>query len=416
MQITLAGINHRTAPVSEREKAAISTGGLQQALQELRPFAQHAVILSTCNRTEIYTIGQADGPNCACGFLTKRLGISAGTPPPHLYTLEGTELFRHLFAVACGLDSMAIGEHEVLGQVRQALEAAEKAGMANLPLRHVFLSAIRTGRRAREETGISRNALSISSIAVNKALDIVPDISSSKIVVVGAGEAGKLSLNVARSRGAANITLVSRTEARAAELAGQAGARAASHSSLISEIQDAEIIITCAASPHPVLRARQVAQVMQSRESRPLIILDIAIPRNVDAEVRSLPGVHLYDIDDLNQDAENNRQEREKEITSVRKIIDNETSLLAGWWQAHSAQPVIRKIVDRAESIRSSQYNRAVKKLEGLSQDEKDAVELLTRSIVDKVLREPIMFLKSGRPGQDAEVIRQAFGLGEGED
>jgi glutamyl-tRNA reductase len=415
MQISITGINHRTAPLCEREKASVSSEGLQLALDELRSYSPHAVILSTCNRTEVYTAGTARGsrePGAA--FLQKRLGLSADAKPPYFYTVGGDELFRHLCGVACGLDSLAIGEHEVLGQVRHALAASEKAGMVNLPLRHVFHSAIRTGRRAREETGIARNALSISSIAVNKALDIVTNITSSRVVIVGAGEAGRLSLNVARARGASDVTVISRTIERAVRLASQLDARAASHDQLLPELKDADIVITCAASPHFVLRRSQVEAVMRGRASHPLIMLDIAMPRNVEPGTCNVPGVHLFDIDDLNQDAESHRQDRETEVAAVEKIIAQEAALLARWWRAYNARPVIKQVVDKAEKIRSYQYARAMAKLGELNEKDRQEVDLLTRSIVDKILRGPIMFLKSGDAGQNAELISRVFGLDEG--
>jgi len=415
MYFTLAGINHHTAPIEVREQAAINADGLQEALLRLRRHTHHAVILSTCNRSEVYASGihAGDIASACAGYMRETLNMPDDGSAPYIYTTSGLELCRHLCSVACGLDSMVIGEYEVLGQVRQALAAAEKAGMVDLPLRHLFHSAIRTGRRAREETGISKNALSISSIAVNKALDIVPDIKRAKIIVIGAGEAGRLALRIARSRDVSNMVVVSRTQQRAIGLAEQYGARPVSPALLINELRDADIVITCAASPHPVLRCKQVGEAISRRHGLPLVILDIAMPRNVEPSVRDIPGVHLYNIDDLNDIAGEHRLERETEVKAVERIIGEEVALLTKWWQSYNARPVIKSLMKKAERIRSEQYGRSVKKLPALTVEERQAIDLLTRSIVDKILRAPIMFLKSGDGTDGSEAISRLFGLND---
>ena len=416
MNFALTGINHRTAPIEVREKAAINADGLQGALSSLRKYTQNAIILSTCNRSEIYASGMHAGDiasSCA-GYMRETLNMADDSSAPCIYTASGVELFRHLCSVACGLDSMIIGEYEVLGQVGQALAAAEKAGMVDLPLRHLFQSAIRTGRRAREETGISKNALSISSIAVNKALDIIPDIKSAKIIVIGAGEAGRLALRIARSRDISSVVVVSRTEQRAIGLAEQYGARPVSPSLLIHEMHDADIVITCAASPHPILRFGQVSEAISRRPGLPLVILDIAMPRNVEPSVREIPGVYLYNIDSLNEIAEGHRLERETEVQAVERIIDEEVSMLMKWWKSYNVRPVIKSLMKRAEEIRSEQYVRSVKKLPALTAAERQAIDLLTRSIVDKILREPILFLKSGEGMDSPETVSRMFGINDG--
>jgi glutamyl-tRNA reductase len=415
MYFTLTGINHHTAPIEMREKAAVNADGLQGALLRLRRHTQHAIILSTCNRSEVYASGihGEDTASSCAGYMRETLNLPDDSSAPYIYTTSGIGLFRHLCNVSCGLDSMVIGEYEVLGQVRQALAAAEKAGMVDLPLRHLFQSAIRTGRRAREETGISKNALSISSIAVNKALDTIPDIKAAKIIVIGAGEAGRLALRIARSRDISSIVIMSRTEQRAIGLAEQYGARPVSPALLIHEMHDADIVITCAASPHPVLRCKQVSEAISRRPGLPLVILDIAMPRNVEPSVREIPGVHLYNIDDLNDIAGEHRLERETEIKAVERIIGEEVALLTKWGQSYNARPVIKSLVKRAERIRSEQYGRSVKKLPALTGEERQAIDLLTRSIVDKILRAPIMFLKSGDGADGSGVISRLFGLND---
>ena len=415
MHFSLSGLNHHTAPIEAREKAAVNAEALPAALLRLRQYAPHSIILSTCNRTEIYASGipAADTAGACTRYLKDALKVPDDSLSTYIYTLSGEALFRHLCNVACGLDSMVIGEYEVLGQVKQALTAAEKAGMVDLPLRHLFHSAIRTGRRAREETDISKNALSISSIAVNKALDIVPDIKRAKIIVIGAGEAGRLALRIARSRDISNMVVVSRTHQRAIGLAEQYGARPVSPALLINEMRDADIVITCAASPHPVLRCKQVSEAVSRRPGLPMVILDIAMPRNVEPAVRDIPVVHLYNIDDLNDIAGEHRLERETEVKAVERIIGEEVALLMKWWQSYNARPVIKSLMKRAEQIRSEQYSRSLKKLPALTGGERQAIDLLTRSIVDKILRAPIMFLKSVDGTDGSEAISRLFGLND---
>jgi len=417
MHVSLAGINHRTALVEVREMAAISPDGLPEYLHLLRRHVQHGIILSTCNRTEVYVTGSQVGElEKACSdFLNKSMCLPAGATP-YLYVMSDRVALEHLFGVSCGLDSMVIGEYEVLGQVGQALAAAERSGMVNLPLRHIFESAISTGRRARNETGISRNPLSISSIAVNKALDIVNDIGSSKIVIIGAGEAGRLALRVASSRGAADMAVVSRTLERAVRITGRNGGRPVSPDMLAAELRDADIVIACAASPHPVLRHIQVREAMSKRPQLPLIIIDIALPRNVEPAVGNIDNVHLYNIDDLNVLADNHRQERESEAASVKGIIAEELDILMKWWLSYSARPVIKSLVARTEKIRAAQYHSSMKKMASLSEEEKQQIDLLTRSIVDKILRDPILYLKEGGGADRIETISRLFGLNDGKD
>jgi glutamyl-tRNA reductase len=415
MHFSMVGINHQSAPVAVREKLAVSAEKLPALLEQMKKRVPNGVILSTCNRTEIYATGpnERDVQEACTEFFRANLLQSDKILTGHLYSLSSRSLVEHLFRVACGLDSMAIGEYEILGQVGQALETAENAGMVNLSLRHIFQSAIRTGRRARQETAISVNALSISSIAVNKALDIIPDIRKCNIVIVGAGEAGRLALKVAVGRGAFRVAMVSRTRARAVALTSQYGGNPLSPDEFAGELNDAHIIIGCANSPHPVIRCAQVAEAMEKRPDIPLIIIDIAIPRNIEDGVRGIHNVHLYNLDDLNDIADGHRAGRESEIAAVEKIIAREVEIMMRWWHAHGSRPVIKSLMNRAEKIRLSQYNKALKKLSGLTEEERQAVDNLTRSIVDKVLRHPIMYLKSTDSAGSRDTVKRLFDLAE---
>jgi len=252
MNICLVGINHRTAPVAVREKAAIRTAKLDNSLQLLRAYGSQGIILSTCNRTEVYTVAGEDSHAKAASlnFLQTHLDIPDTTLRRYTYVLEGDAAVEHLFRIACGLDSMIVGEYEVLGQVSQALEVAEKAKMVNLPLRHLFQNAIRTGRRVREETEISKNALSVSSVAVDLAVKAIGDLGSCKMLVIGAGEAGRLAAKAAKDRGVSQIIVASRTRERASVLAAALGGLPIGMNDLVEELNTCNLVVACAGAPH----------------------------------------------------------------------------------------------------------------------------------------------------------------------
>ncbi|MFH1651157.1 MAG: glutamyl-tRNA reductase, partial [Chloroflexota bacterium] len=326
MNLCLVGLNHRTAPVAIREKAAVRTAKLSEALEALRECAPHGVVLSTCNRTEIYTVPDSTlFPEAASlEFLRTHLEVPENSLREHIYTAFGQAAVTHLLRTASGLDSMVLGEYEVLGQVRQALEAAEAAKMVNLPLRHIFQSAVRTGRNVREETGISKNAFSVSSVAVDLAARATGDLGRSRMLVVGAGEAGKLVAKAAKDRGVSRITVASRTQERAASLTEMLGGSPVSLNNLGEELPSCDIVVTCADAPHCLLDVNQVAAAMNVRPAVPLVIIDIAVPHNVAPRVTEIENVFLYNIDDLSRIAEQNRRQREAETGKAEGIITGE--------------------------------------------------------------------------------------------
>ncbi|MFC1985164.1 glutamyl-tRNA reductase [Chloroflexota bacterium] len=417
MNICLVGVNHRTAPVAIREKAAIRAGKLYDSLELLRSYVTQGVILSTCNRTEVYTV--TDDRSCAqkvsLDFLQTHLDIPDTNLGRHTYILEGEAAVEHLFRIACGLDSMIVGEYEVLGQVGQALEAAEKAKLVSLPLRHLFQNAIKVGRRVREETGISRNALSVSSVAIDLAAKTIGNLRNCKMLVIGAGEAGSLAAKAAKDRGVSQIVVASRTRARASKLAGRLGGLPISINNLDEELDTCNLVVTCADAPHYLLDTHRVKMVMEQRPKlTTLVIIDIAVPRNVAPAVTQINNVFLYNIDDLTKIAEQNRREREGEIGEVAEIIAAEMAKFTAWWRALEVRSVVSALMKKAEDIRSAQLNKTLKKLRPLSDEEQDNLAAMTRSIVTKILRDPIGHLKENTNGNDnyAEVISKLFRLG----
>ena len=307
---------------------------------------------------------------------------------------------------------MVIGEFEILGQVGSALDAAEKAGMINLALRQLFRNAVRTGRRVREETSISRNAVSVSSIAIDLIQSVCGSLSESKMIVIGAGEAGRLVAKVAKERGMRRLFVTSRTRDRAAEVATELEGTAISLLDLVDEMADADIVVACTNAPHWIIDTDQIGRALESRGPRPLLMMDISVPRNIEPAVAGLPNVVLYDIDDLNKISEANRQGREYEMARVEEIAGEETSKFVEWWKTLRYRPVVTSLMGKAESIRRQHLDKTLRKLRPLSAEEIEDLESMTKAIVTKILHDPIECLKgAGDDANYAEVVSEIFQL-----
>lgn len=414
MNFVLVGINHRTAPVAIREKAAIRAGKLPESLALLHDYLPRGIILSTCNRTEVYAVSRDSSyaREASLNFLKAHLDIPEATLLKHIYVLTDKTAIEHLFRTACGLDSMIVGEYEVLGQVRQALETAEKVKMVSLPLRHLFQSAIRTGRRVREETGISKNALSVSSVAVELATRIIGGLKNCKMLVIGAGEAGRLVAKAARERGASHILVASRTRERASTLAEALGGIPIALSNLVEALNTSDIVVACAEAPHWIVTVPQVTEAMRNRQL-PLVIMDIAVPRNVEPAVAQIKNIFLYNIDDLTDIAKTNQRQRQGEIQKAEAIITTEVAKFTAWWQAFETRPLVTALMQKAEEIRRTQLNKTLKNLRPLSAEEQDNLEAMTKSIITKILQHPVHYLKANanHSGDYARILSELFQL-----
>jgi glutamyl-tRNA reductase len=415
MIISVVGINHRTAPVALREKVAIRVGKLQDSLAALQSYLDCGVILSTCNRTEIYTgiDAHSHAVKQSLTFLKTCLDMTDAVSRQYTYVLENEAAVNHLYRIACGLESMVVGEYEVLGQVRQALEAAEVAKMVSLPLRRLFQGAIRTGRRVREETDISKSALSVSSVAVDLAVRLIGSLDGCKTLIIGAGEAGRLVAEAAKKKGLSKVTVASRTLSRAAALASVVGGTPISMSSLASELENSNLVVACADAPHRVLDVPQVESVMRKRSNIPLVIIDIGVPRNVSPSVAQIDNVFLYNIDDLKQVAEQNQKRRKLEVKKAEEIIAAEVSRFLTWWQTFKVRPVVSALMKKAENVRRAQLNKTLKRLSPLSDEELYSLEMMTKSIVTNILKEPIQFLKTNADdnGSYKKMVEELFAL-----
>ena len=416
MSLLVVGLNYNTAPVGVREKVALGVNQVKEALLSLHDYVDGGVILTTCNRTEVYAIGYELGSTeeKVKNFLYTQSGLSSSELSPHLYTHRQEAAVRHLFKVASGLDSMILGEFEILGQVRQALEAVENTDLAPLPLLNLFRQAVGVGRRVREETSISRNAASVSSAAVEMARIVFTDLSTCKVLVIGAGEAGKLVARALAKNGVSQMVVASRTYERALALASTIGGGAVPIQSIKEALSTPDIVISCSGSPHFIVESPVVEKNMKARPNCPLVIIDIAVPRDVNPEVKNVENVFLYDIDDLTDISESNRKQREREIDNVMNIVDAEVTRFMSWWNSLEVKPVITALTNKAENIRRDRLNKTLSKLDSLSEEDRTKIEAMTKSIVRRVLHDPILYLKNSNDGnQYTQVVRKLFKLSE---
>jgi glutamyl-tRNA reductase len=415
--ISVVGVNYSNTPLSIRGKLSVPRVRKQEALATLRDYVPHGIILATCNRTEVYVLDDDDhaAADAVRRFLRKWSGVSEEEMEPYLYCSHDYTAARHLARAAAGLYSMIVGEYEILGQVGEALEDAEEAQMANYELRNLFQHAIRTGRRVREDTGISKNALSVSSVAVDLAARVTGDIHGCRVLLVGAGEAGWLVARALSERGVSRMTVISRSPERAEELASTLGGKSVRMDGLRGEMEAADIVITCTGAPHYVVHRDAVETIIGSRSERPLVIVDIAVPRDVEPEIREIEGIFLYDIDDLDHVSEANRIAREKEVELAMQIVDEEMEKFVSRWQELEAKPVITALTQMAEGIRQYQLEMSLKKLPSLSTEEQDVLDVMTRAIVSKILHSPIQRLKANGSRDDdfVRMVGELFALDE---
>lgn len=433
MQLFLLGLNHKTAPVEVREQLALPPSRLPLALRALREQAgaREAAILTTCNRAEIYAVGEAD----AAPRLEQFLGEFHHLPVPglrhHLYLKGEGDSARHLFRVASGIDSLVLGESQILGQVKGALEAARTHGAMGGVLDELFRRAISCGKRARSETAIGRGALSVGSAAVELARQIFGPLQGHTVLILGAGKISELTAQHLVASGARRILVANRTHQRARELAESfndlnAGgatapqgapengvmARAIIWDEFPQHLAEADIVIASTGAPGFVLSAEQAALAMKRRQ-RPLLLIDIAVPRDIDPLAHQLNNVFLYDIDDLQGVVRLNAAQRAGELSSVESIIEDEVAAWNGWYRGLGTQPLMAALARRAEDIRDREVETALSQMPDLSPREQDIVRALGRSISGKLMHAPLRHLRqAGASGSsDVAALRRAFAL-----
>ncbi len=419
MEFLVVGLNHRTAPVEVREHLSLNKEQLPEVLSAMSGQQVGGVILSTCNRSEFYTLDLPnDDPETSADrvkkFLVERFGISLLDIDRYLYVYRGYDCIHHLFRVSSSLDSMILGEEQIIGQVRDAYEAATTAGTAQGPLAQLFQQALRVGRRVRRETGISRNAFSVSRACVEMAKSVLGDLSSSRVLVVGAGEAGELAAEVLSLSGVTDITVTNRTFQRAEELAANLSARAVPFDGMPKALQDTDIVIGCTGSPGYVLRADLIGNTMAARPDRPLLLIDIAVPRDIDPEAAQVKNVFLNDVDDLESATQASREKKAREAEWAEELATDEAQQFRQWCLDLEALPTVIKLRNRADQVRSFELNKTLRKLNGrLDEEALESLDAMTRAIVNKLLHDPTMFLKERKGPDELKVAREIFRLGE---
>ena len=417
MEILLVGLSHKTAPLEIRESVSFLKDQLPAALSSLKEKVGECVILSTCNRTEIYAI-TGDPSSTATkvrDFVTDFHGLAQDAVSPHFYQYTGADAVRHLFRVAGGLDSMIVGESQILGQVRDALSSASDGQTVEVSTLGLFHSAIQTGRRVREETSVGRNPLSISYAGVKLAQRTLGDLKSSKVLLIGAGEAGRLVAGALRTVGVADVMVANRTLERAEELADYLSGRTVPFDEIQDSLSQVDIAIAATDSPSFVVTRDMVERAFADNREAPLFLFDLAVPRDVDPEVASVRGVNLFNIDDLSAIAEENLEDRKRAVVEAEAVVDEEIEKFMKWWDTLDVLPTIRALRRQAEGIRRKEMARAQAKLDGLSDDQMAVVDALTRSIVNRLLHDPTSSLKQGADNARLVAARDLFKLWDSE-
>lgn len=419
MSVVVIGLNHRTTPLDLLERMTIGDAGLSKALHDLvaRTDVSEAVVLSTCNRTEVYAVAERfhGAYQDVRDFLAEVAFLAPEDFSDHLYTHYDAPAVAHLFAVTAGLDSAVLGESEILGQVKVAWERAREEGASGPGLNLLFRHALEAGKRARTETGIARNITSVSQAAVALATDRLGSLEGRQVLVLGAGEMGEaMALGLAKA-GVAGITVANRTAERAVELAARVGGRAVELHEVPALVADVDVLLSSTGAASPLFEVDDVRDAIAARAHRPLLIVDIAVPRDIDPAVGALDGVTLLDMDDLRTFAEAGAEARKREVGSVQAILDEELDRYFVATSAREVAPMIVALRERADAVRTAELERYRGRLEGLDEAQLDTVEALTRGIISKLLHEPSVALKdaAGTPRGDRLVatLRDLFGL-----
>jgi len=421
MKLVITGLNHRTAPVEVREKIAFSEASLEGALDCLR--TQHGflegLILSTCNRVEIAvtTDESADPQQCIEQFLSQIRGVPREWIAPYLYHHTGSDAIRHLFRVAASLDSMVVGEPQILGQLKAAYAVAKGHGAVNGFLDMVVSRAFNVAKRVRSETEIGQSAVSVSYAAVELAREIFGSLNGRKVLLVGAGKMSELSARHLRRSGVGDIFVTNRTRSRAEEMAAVFQGLVVDYDKLTAALPEVDIVIASSGAPHYILNKEQMKKVIGTRRNRPMFLIDIAVPRNIEPAVNELDNVFLYDIDDMQKVVERNIEGRRQVAEQAEDIIAEEVARMMTRLKAREIAPTIVTLQEQLEHLRVGEMERCRGRLGALTPQQEDAVEALTRGIINKIAHGPISELRKQAAAPDGPhyvaIIRKVFRLGD---
>ncbi len=397
MQLTVLGLNHKTAPVEVRERFNFPAGRVGGILRRLRNYDNipEAMLLSTCNRTELYMV--IEDPDEAIPFVKGLLRHLAKDDyrPEYFYNLAGTHCVRHLFRVAASLDSLVIGEGQILNQIKSAYHIARSNGMTDTILNTLLNRAIAVGKRIRTETRIAYSSVSVSSAAVDLALKVIGDLSRAEILILGAGHMSELTARHLLDKGARTIFVSNRNLEHAGELARKFNAQAIPYAQMYEQASEADIIIASTGAPHYVLTPQNLGPLLARRGGRPLILIDIAVPRDIDPELGAMPGVCLYNIDDLENVVDLNKTFRKNEALAAEAMIEEEIAALKERLRYYTLRPVMVQLHDKMNFLRQKVLKKAFVKLPDLTERERRIIDLMSRRLEHKFLREPMKALNS---------------------
>ncbi len=417
----VVGLSHRTAPVEVRERLAVAPVDLERELRGLANEAgfEEALLISTCNRVELYatSINPLQAAQSAKQTLSKRLAGAA--PDDVLYQERGIDVVRHVFRVASSLDSLVVGEPQILGQVKEAFDAANDAGTMGTLLGRCFTQAFAAAKRVRNETGIAEGTVSVSSIACELAKKIFGDLQGRQTLLLGAGEMGEVAAKSLRQTGT-QLHVINRSDERAHALAQSCDGRAVPYERLTTELAEADVVIASTASPNFILTPKLMKSVGRTRRHRPLFIIDIAVPRDVDPRVGNMDNVFVYDVDDLQQVAEENLAVRAREAAHAESIIEEEVESFLTWRRSLELAPTIVALRKRFGEVADEELRRALSRLDGVSEGDRVVLEAMSRSLVNKLLHQPMTELKAGARKPDGalliDAVRRLFALAADEE
>ncbi|MDE3062189.1 MAG: glutamyl-tRNA reductase [Acidobacteriota bacterium] len=403
MTLTVVGINHKTAPIELRERIAISRDDLPETTRALAamPGVTECMIVSTCNRVEILAALESPDTDLTA-FLHRHFGLDPGLLAPHIYQHRDQQAVRHLFRVASSLDSMVVGEPQILGQVKEAFAIARSTGAVGGQLEHLLQSAFAAAKKVRTETEIGSNSVSIASVAVELARKIFGSLNGRTVFLVGAGKMSELAARHLVQQGAGAILVTNRTLERARLLAEPFNGRVIPFEQLHDAASEADIVITSTGAPHPIFRREHGQAFLQRRRNRPMFFIDIAVPRDVDPEVNKLDGLFVYDIDDLQQVAAAHIAERKSQATDAEALVAAEVERFHQRQRTVNVAPAIVSLQHQFEEIRQAELRRVHARLDSLTVEQLAAVEALTRGLVNKFLHPPMQALKQAARENDA--------------
>jgi glutamyl-tRNA reductase len=422
-ELLALGASHKTAPLAVRERIALTEGGAEPLLHELTGHEAigEAVALSTCNRTELYLMVRdpVEAESAVLSLLARRAGIRPTELLEGIYSLRNCDAARHLYRVSSGLESMIVGEAEVQGQVKRAYEAALAARTTGPMTNKLFRAALATGKRVRTETAISVGRASVASVAVDAAQEALGDLAARHVVIIGAGETAELTAQALHDHGVTTMFIANRRRERAIALAQRFGGASGSFDALPTELGRADIVIASTSSPHTLLGAEELALVVEGRRARPLLLVDLAVPRDIEAAAGELPGVTLLDIDGLQAQVAGHISVRRAEARRAEGIVEEEIQAFAGWLGSLEIMPTVSALRARADEVVAQVLSENESRWEGMTERDRRRVEALARAVANRLLHEPTLHVKgldAGHRHARLQLLRELFGLDESAD